>query len=60
MSWGRWIRIEWIEPTPDRISKCFLEKGIRTPDEMSAVILYGYREYLNDRPADLDTLLAKK
>ena len=44
---GMWIRNNWIYPATDRIAKVFLDAGIDHPDDMSSIILEGYRSYLN-------------
>ena len=44
---GMWIRNNWIYPAADKIAKVFLDAGIDHPDDMSSIILEGYRSYLN-------------
>jgi hypothetical protein len=47
MGLGRWIRNNWIFQTNNRITKLFLDKGPRHPDDMSQAIIIGYHYYLN-------------
>lgn len=54
---GLWIRNNWIYPTPNRISKIFIENGIRHPDHISGYIITGYHYYLNGTEKELDELL---
>jgi len=54
---GLWIRNNWLYATTGRIVKLFTDRGIEDHDEMSAHIIYGYFEYLNGRPSDIDTIL---
>ena len=51
---GQWIRNNWIYATEDRISKFFLDKGIKHPDDMSSIIITGYYYYLNNAPYNFE------
>lgn len=54
---GLWIRNNWIYPSYDKIAKNFTDRGIDSPDNMSGLIIYGYKQYLNGQPCDLEDLL---
>ena len=47
MGLGMWIRNNWIRQTNKRITKLFLDNGVRNPDDMSQTIIIGYHYYLN-------------
>jgi len=47
MGLGMWIRNNWIRQTNNRITKLFLDNGLRSPDDMSQTIIIGYHYYLN-------------
>lgn len=53
---GMWIRNEWLYPTQSKLSPLLQENGINHIDDASALILEGYRRYLNGEPCGLDDL----
>jgi hypothetical protein len=53
---GMWIRNNWIYPTDERIAKVFLDKGITNPDDISGLIIAGYKLYLNGLPCEIDDI----
>jgi len=53
MGLGMWIRNNWIYPTDKRIAKFFNDNDIYHPDDMSSIILSGYKNYLNGLPYEL-------
>jgi hypothetical protein len=57
MGLGMWIRNNWIRQTDNRITKLFLDKGIRHPDNMSQTIIIGYHYYLNGIIKKIEELL---
>ena len=59
MGLGLWIRNNWIYSSTERIAKAFLEKGITHPDDISGYIIFGYHEYLNNRPSDINSIIPR-
>ena len=56
---GLWIRNNLGLWTCSRLSKYFKDNGIKHPDDMSGLILEGYRWYLNDNIYGVQELLTK-
>jgi len=56
-SLGEWIKINWIDPAPERIASVFVERGVEDAYEIAGSIIFGYYEYLNDRPSDIDSVI---
>lgn len=46
---GMWLRNNWGLWTGSRLQKYFMDKGFRQPDDMSALILGYYYDWLNGR-----------
>jgi hypothetical protein len=47
MGLGMWIRNNWIYQSSNRITRLFVNNGLRHPDDMSQIIIIGYHYYLN-------------
>ncbi|MDR1389580.1 MAG: hypothetical protein LBJ31_06340 [Treponema sp.] len=57
MGLGMWIRNNWIRQTNRRITKLFLDGGVRHPDDMSQAIIIGYHYYLNGISKSIEELI---
>ena len=51
---GMGIRNEWIRGGNPELVKFFLEKGVKHPDDMSAMILTSYYRYLLGKEIDFE------
>lgn len=58
MGLGRELRNLWGLWTSSRLKEHFLDLGITHPEDMSAIILASYKNYLNGREFDLDKQLS--
>ena len=56
-SLGEWIKINWIDPAPERIASAFAEKGVEDPYSIAELIIFGYYERLNGRPSDIGSII---
>lgn len=54
---GLWIRNNWVYPSSNKIAQEFITRGINHPDEISGLIIKGYRLYLNELPCDIDDII---
>lgn len=56
-SLGLWIRNNWVYLSSNKIAQEFITRGINHPDDISGLIIKGYRLYLNDLHCDIDDII---
>ena len=54
---GLWIRNNWIYQSNNKIVKEFAKRGINHPDDISGLIIKGYRLHLNELPCEIDEII---
>jgi hypothetical protein len=57
-SLGLWIQNNWVGQSNNRITKLFVDKGVRYTDYMSRAIILGYHYYLNGIEKTVEELIS--
>ncbi len=54
-----WVRQIWITPSGSPLREFFNQKGVFNPEQITALILKTFHQYLNKQPVDLDAEIEK-